>query len=170
MIKDGVCDACFVCGTDLVLNPCVCLMFQCLNMLSPEGKCKAFDIGGKISIQLPDLFVFESYFENVPLLGDGYVRSEGVVAVLLQKAKTAKRVYAKVLAAGSNCDGYKDDGITFPSGAQQVKLFRRVADLAGVDPSKIDFMEAHGSATRVREWLMLRNFSYLARVLIRCHI
>lgn len=47
MIRDGVCDACFVCGTDLVLNPCVCLMFQCLNMLSPEGKCKAFDISGK---------------------------------------------------------------------------------------------------------------------------
>lgn len=126
MIKDGVCEACFVCGTDLVLNPCVCLMFQCLNMLSPEGKCKAFDIGG-----------------------DGYVRSEGIVAVLLQKAKSAKRVYAKVLASGSNCDGYKDEGITFPSGPQQVKLFRRVAQLAGVDPSTIDFMEAHGSATRV---------------------
>ncbi|XP_065211282.1 fatty acid synthase-like [Planococcus citri] len=126
MIKDGVCEACFVCGTDLVLNPCVCLMFQCLNMLSPEGKCKAFDISG-----------------------DGYVRSEGVVAVLLQKAKSAKRVYAQVLAAGSNCDGYKDEGITFPSGPQQVKLFRRVAQLANIDPSTIDFMEAHGSATRV---------------------
>lgn len=50
MIKDGVCDACFVCGTDLVLNPCVCLMFQCLNMLSPEGKCKAFDIKGSTNI------------------------------------------------------------------------------------------------------------------------
>lgn len=49
LIKDGVCDACFVCGTDLVLNPCVCLMFQCLNMLSPEGKCKAFDIGGEFN-------------------------------------------------------------------------------------------------------------------------
>lgn len=48
MIRDGICDACFVCGTDLVLNPCVCLMFQCLNMLSPEGKCKAFDISGKL--------------------------------------------------------------------------------------------------------------------------
>lgn len=77
------------------------------------------------------------------------MRSEGVVAVLLQKAKNAKRVYANVMAAGSNCDGYKDEGITFPSGAQQVKLFSRVAQLAEIDPSTIDFMEAHGSATRV---------------------
>ena len=53
------------------------------------------------------------------------------------------------MAAGSNCDGYKDEGITFPSGPQQVKLFRRVAQLAEIDPSTIDFMEAHGSATRV---------------------
>lgn len=82
-------------------------------------------------------------------VGDGYVRSEGVVAVLLQKANVAKRIYANVLAAGSNCDGYKDDGITFPSGPLQVKLFRKVARLAGIDPKTIDFMEAHGSATRV---------------------
>lgn len=77
------------------------------------------------------------------------MRSEGAVAVLLQRAKCAKRVYANVLAAGSNCDGYKDEGITFPSGAMQVKLFSKVAQIAGIDPSTIDFMEAHGSATRV---------------------
>jgi len=86
--------------------------------------------------------------------GDGYVRSEGAIAVLLQKAKDAKRVYAKVLAAGSNCDGYKDEGITFPSCEMQVKLFKRVAEIAGIDPKTIDFMEAHGSATRVRRLYM----------------
>ncbi len=89
-------------------------------------------------------------FSNIHnVVGDGYVRSEGVVAVLLQKAKNAKRIYAHVLAAGSNCDGYKDEGITFPSGPQQVKLFTKVAQLAGIDANTIDFMEAHGSATRV---------------------
>lgn len=72
-----------------------------------------------------------------------------MIAVLLQKAKDAKRVYANVLAAGSNCDGYKDEGITFPSCEMQTKLFRHVAELAAIDPKIIDFMEAHGSATRV---------------------
>lgn len=103
------------------------------------------------------------YYQHfIKFTGDGYVRSEGIVAVLLQKAKSAKRVYAKVLAAGSNCDGYKDEGITFPSGPQQVKLFRRVAQLAGIDPSTIDFMEAHGSATRVIE-LIRCTIHYLLR-------
>lgn len=82
-------------------------------------------------------------------IGDGYVRSEGAIAVLLQKAKDAKRVYANVLAAGSNCDGYKDEGITFPSCEMQINLFKRVAKMAGIDSKTIDFMEAHGSATRV---------------------
>lgn len=62
------------------------------------------------------------------------------------------------MSAGSNCDGYKDDGITFPSGEQQMKLFKRVAQLADIDPSTIDFMEAHGSATRVCTNFLNINF------------
>jgi 3-oxoacyl-(acyl-carrier-protein) synthase len=123
-------------------------------MLSPEGKCKAFDISGKISsfMRTPCERIKPVTTDSLVLLcaGDGYVRSEGVIAVLLQKAKDAKRIYANVLAAGSNCDGYKDEGITFPSCEMQMKLFRHVAELAGIDPKTIDFMEAHGSATRVR--------------------
>lgn len=81
--------------------------------------------------------------------GDGYVRSEGAVAVLLQKAKVAKRIYASVLNAGSNADGYKDEGITFPSQEMQISLFRQVQDEVGVNATHIAFMEAHGSATKV---------------------
>jgi len=81
--------------------------------------------------------------------GDGYVRSEGVVAVLLQRAKTAKRIYAGLLNTGSNADGYKDEGITFPSKEMQVSLFRQVQNEVGVNATHLAFMEAHGSATKV---------------------
>uniref|UniRef100_A0A2H8TY64 Fatty acid synthase n=1 Tax=Melanaphis sacchari TaxID=742174 RepID=A0A2H8TY64_9HEMI len=126
LIQDGVCDNCIVAGVDLVLNPTVSLMFQCLNMLSPGGKCRSFDAEG-----------------------DGYVRSEGIVAVLLQRAKSAKRIYASVLNTGSNADGYKDEGITFPSQEMQISLFRQVQEEVGVKSTDLAFMEAHGSATKV---------------------
>lgn len=81
--------------------------------------------------------------------GDGYVRSEAIVSVLLQKAKTAKRIYAGLLNVGSNADGYKDEGITFPSQQMQISLFRQVQREVGVNPSDLAYMEAHGSATKV---------------------
>jgi len=44
------------------------------------------------------------------LPGNGYCRSEAVVAVLLTKRSAAKRVYATVVNAGNNTDGYKKQG------------------------------------------------------------
>lgn len=42
--------------------------------------------------------------------GNGYCRSEAAVVVLLTKRSVAKRVYATVLNAGNNTDGYKEQG------------------------------------------------------------
>ncbi|XP_050542847.1 fatty acid synthase-like isoform X2 [Daktulosphaira vitifoliae] len=126
LIQDGVCDNCLVTGVDLVLNPTVSLMFQNLNMLSPGGKCRSFDAEG-----------------------DGYVRSEAIVAILLQKAKSAKRIYAGLLNVGSNADGYKDEGITFPSREMQISLFKQVQRQIGVNATNLAYLEAHGSATKV---------------------
>lgn len=42
--------------------------------------------------------------------GNGYCRSEAAVAVLLMKRSVAKRVYATVVNAGNNTDGYKEQG------------------------------------------------------------
>jgi len=43
--------------------------------------------------------------------GDGYCRSEAVVAVYLQKKESAKRIYATLVHSKTNSDGYKDNGI-----------------------------------------------------------
>jgi fatty acid synthase len=69
--------------------------------------------------------------------------------VLLQKAKNAKRIYASILNTGSNADGYKDEGITFPSREMQISLFRQVQNEVGVNATHMAYMEAHGSATKV---------------------
>lgn len=124
-IRTGQCDAAVVVGSNVLLRPTSSLQFHRLGMLSTDGKCKAFDASG-----------------------DGYVRSEGVVTLLLQKAKDAKRNYATVVNTGSNTDGAKTEGITFPSGQVQKELILQVYREAGIDPSEVAYVEAHGTGTK----------------------
>lgn len=44
------------------------------------------------------------------LSGNGYCRSEAAVVVLLTKRSMAKRIYATIVNAGSNTDGFKEQG------------------------------------------------------------
>lgn len=124
-IRTGQCDAAVVLGANVLLKPTSSLQFFRLGMLSADGKCKAFDASG-----------------------DGYVRSEAVVSLLLQKAKDAKRNYATVVNTGTNTDGSKTEGITFPSGQVQKELILQVYREAGVDPADVVYVEAHGTGTK----------------------
>ena len=49
------------------------------------------------------------------LIGKGYVRSEGIVAIFIQRHTVARRVYATVVHAKSNTDGYKQAGTNINS-------------------------------------------------------
>lgn len=80
---------------------------------------------------------------------DGYARSEAIVVVYLQKAKHAKRIYATVVHGKTNCDGYKPQGITFPSSAMQARLLQECYEECGIAPSSLSFMECNSSGTRV---------------------
>lgn len=88
--------------------------------------CKAFDADGK-----------------------GYVRSETVGCVFLQRKADARRIYATVVHAKANVDGFKNEGITFPGGHAQEILLREVYAEAKVDPTTVQFVEAHGTGTKV---------------------
>ena len=50
---------------------------------------------------------FISYYYYV---GNGYVRSEGIVMIYIQKKDLAKRAYAEILGIKDSCDGYKEQG------------------------------------------------------------
>ncbi|CAJ0579052.1 unnamed protein product, partial [Mesorhabditis spiculigera] len=125
-IRQGQCDSAIVAGAHLTLTPTAALQFLRLGMLSDKGSCRSFD---------------ES--------GDGYCRTEGVAAILLQRKSKANRVYATVLHAKSNTDGNKEQGITFPSGERQAQLLEEVYSEAGVDPNTVYYVESHGTGTKV---------------------
>jgi fatty acid synthase len=79
----------------------------------------------------------------------GYARSEAVCVMFLQKARDAKRVYAKVVHAKTNCDGFKEEGITFPSRLMQAKLMEQFYKECCINPTSVDFVEAHATGTKV---------------------
>lgn len=67
----------------------------------------------------------------------------------MQKAKDAKRVYATVVYGKANNDGYKEQGITFPSSHMQSNLLRECYEDSGVPPNSLSYMECHGTGTKV---------------------
>ncbi|XP_072140212.1 fatty acid synthase-like [Dermacentor andersoni] len=125
-LRSGQCDAAIVGGSMISLKPSTALGFCRLGMLSPDGTCRSFDARG-----------------------NGFVRSETVGTFFLQRASEARRVYAKLIHVKANADGYKNEGITFPSGKQQEQLLREVYVEAQVDPREMAYIEAHGTGTKV---------------------
>jgi fatty acid synthase len=51
--------------------------------------------------------------------------------------------------AKTNCDGYKEEGITFPSRLLQTQLMEQFYEECHINPALVDFIEAHATGTRV---------------------
>lgn len=79
----------------------------------------------------------------------GYTRSEAICVMYLQRAKDSKRVYANVVYSKANCDGYKTEGVTYPSGAIQQELLAEFYDDVRIDPTSLSYVEAHSTGTVV---------------------
>uniref|UniRef100_A0A8B9FZJ9 Fatty acid synthase n=1 Tax=Amazona collaria TaxID=241587 RepID=A0A8B9FZJ9_9PSIT len=125
-IRHGSCSAALVGGVNILLKPNTSVQFMKLGMLSPDGACKAFDASG-----------------------NGYCRSEAVVVILLTKRSMAKRIYATIVNAGSNTDGFKEQGVTFPSGEMQQQLVSSLYRESGIKLEEVEYVEAHGTGTKV---------------------
>ena len=98
-----------------------------LGMLSTDGRCRTFDAAGS-----------------------GYVRGEGICAVVLKRSSRAEAdgdtIRAVVRATGANHDGRKQ-GITLPAPEAQEALIRRTYRDAGLNAADTQYFEAHGTGT-----------------------
>lgn len=83
------------------------------------------------------------------VIARGFVRAESGVVVFLQKLKDARRVYANVLNAKTNCDGFKREGMACPSGKFHKKLYEQFYQEINIDPRSVSYIEAHGTGTEV---------------------
>nr|CAH7769735.1 unnamed protein product [Callosobruchus chinensis] len=125
-IRSGQIDTALVGGVNMCTHPFVSLQFARLGVLSKDCSCKAFDQAG-----------------------NGYARAECASVLVLQRAKDANRIYANAIYAKTNCDGYKEQGITYPSGAAQMQLLNEFYDDCNVNRADLSFLEAHGTGTVV---------------------
>ncbi|XP_049519259.1 fatty acid synthase-like [Dermacentor silvarum] len=125
-IRTGQCEAAIVGGSLITLKPTKSLVYLNLGMLGPDGRCKSFDSRS-----------------------NGYARSETVGVFFIQRAREARRVYARVVHVKSNADGYKSGGLTVPSTKLQAKLLREVYAEANIDPLQVHYVEAHGTGTKI---------------------
>lgn len=77
------------------------------------------------------------------------MRSDTIGVVYLQKAKNARRIYATIIHAKTNCDGFKEEGITFPSFEKQKILLEELYEECGISPNKLSYVEAHATGTLI---------------------
>ncbi|WP_420978763.1 SDR family NAD(P)-dependent oxidoreductase [Burkholderia gladioli] len=129
-LRSGETDMALAGGVNLLMHPFGFVSFSKASMLSPRGRCRAFDASG-----------------------DGYVRAEGGAFVLLKPLERAladgDTIHAVIAGSGVNSDGYTQGGISVPGAATQAELLRSVYARAGVDPREVSYLEAHGTGTAV---------------------
>jgi 3-oxoacyl-[acyl-carrier-protein] synthase II len=131
LITSGRCDAVLTGGTESAMTATSLAGFANMTALSSSGVSRPFDAER-----------------------DGFVMSEGAAILVLEEWSVAERrgatILAEVLGAGSNADAHH---ITAPSpgGAGAVACMRLALDDAGVQPSDVSQINAHGTSTPLND-------------------
>ncbi len=128
-LHDGESDLALAGGVSVLLEPRKAAGGSAAGMLSPSGKCHAFD-------------------ENA----DGFVSAEGCVVLTLKRLDDAvtdgDRILAVIRGSATNNDG-RTVNIATPSADAQASVYRAALAAAGVDARSVGLVEAHGTGTPV---------------------
>ncbi|MDA0565678.1 type I polyketide synthase [Streptomonospora sp. S1-112] len=113
-----------------------------VNSMTSAVATRAFNDGGVLS----------DVCRPFDAKADGYVRGEGVVVVVLRRLADARarndRVYAVVAGSALNNDGRSPQGLGAPSADAQARLLADCYSRFGIDPGRVAYVHAHGTATR----------------------
>jgi polyketide synthase 5 len=140
-LHDGESDLALAGGVSVLLEPRKGAGGSAAGMLSPTGRCHAFDVGA-----------------------DGFVSAEGCVVVMLKRLDDAvadgDRILAVIRGTAANQDG-RTVNIATPSEIAQSSVYQAALAGAGVDASSIGLVEAHGTGTPVGDPI---EYASLAKV------
>jgi len=116
-------------GVQAILNGRIYELRADAMMLSPDGQCKTFDASA-----------------------NGYVRGEGCGVVILKRLSDAEadgdRIWAVIRGAVMNHGG-TGVGLTVPNTPALEQVMTDTLAQAGVAPTEVDYLEAHGTGTAV---------------------
>jgi polyketide synthase 5 len=128
-LHDGESDLALAGGVSVLLEPRKAAGGSAAGMLSPSGRCHAFDEAA-----------------------DGFVSAEGCVVLTLKRLDDAvtdgDRILAVIRGSATNNDG-RTVNIATPSADAQASVYRAALAAAGVDARSVGLVEAHGTGTPV---------------------
>ncbi|MGZ3146191.1 beta-ketoacyl synthase N-terminal-like domain-containing protein [Lentzea chajnantorensis] len=128
-IRTGECEVALAGGVHLNLAPESTVGAAKFGGLSPDGRCHTFDARA-----------------------NGYVRGEGGGVVVLKPLAKALAdqddVLCVIRGSAVNNDG-ASDGLTTPDATAQAEVLRAAYRAADVDPHRVQYVELHGTGTRV---------------------
>jgi 3-oxoacyl-[acyl-carrier-protein] synthase II len=136
MITRGAADVMLAGGTDAGLHPLTIAGFNVMGALSthnedPAGACRPFDADR-----------------------DGFVVSEGgavlVIELLEHALARGATIYAEIVGYGTSVDAYHM-AAPLETGEGARLAMQRALDRAGMDSEEIDYINAHGTATRLND-------------------
>ena len=126
-LQEGTCNMALAGGVNAILVPVNSLLMSKAGLLSPDGRCKSFSQSA-----------------------DGFGRGEGCGVVVLKRLSDAERDGDRIMAVlrgGAVVHNGFSSGITSPSGKAQTRVINAAIKDAGIAPSQVQYLEAHGTGT-----------------------
>ncbi len=134
-IKDGYLDACVAGGTESSRDEFTFGAFANMKALTKSG----------------DLTRASIPFDKER---SGFVLGEGSGIIILEEYEHAKargaKIYAELAGYGETCDGYHMTS-PMPSGEAAAKGMMLAMEEAGIKPSDVDYINAHGTSTGLND-------------------
>jgi 3-oxoacyl-[acyl-carrier-protein] synthase II len=132
LIRDGAADAVIAGGTEGCIHPLILAGFCAMRGLAAEEE---------------DPTRASRPFDATRA---GFVMSEGAGILLLEDMERAKSrgapIYAEVLGYGASNDAYHMVAPD-PESVGVVEMMRQALERSGVDPKRVDYVNAHGTST-----------------------
>jgi iturin family lipopeptide synthetase A len=114
-------------GVNLILSPVGTIFLSKAGAMSTDGRTRTFDAQAS-----------------------GFARGEGAGVVVLKPLEDALRdhdfIYATIRGSAVNQDG-RSNGLAAPNRWSQEAVLREAYKRAGVSPSKVQYIEVHGTGT-----------------------
>ncbi|HSF38970.1 MAG TPA: condensation domain-containing protein [Thermoanaerobaculia bacterium] len=127
-LLDGECEMALAGGSTVNFPHRAGYLFEEGGIASPDGHCRAFDARAR---------------GTVPGSGAGVVLLKRLAEALADR----DTIHAVILGSAVNNDGAGKAGFTAPGVESQIQAIGEALALAGVDPDRVGYVEAHGSGT-----------------------
>ncbi|PPQ99823.1 hypothetical protein CVT24_009617 [Panaeolus cyanescens] len=138
-LQSGQGETAIVCGANTHAWPGVFGFLSAQKMTSPNARCATFTN-----------------------MADGYVPSEGAAALIVKTKSAAlrdgDRIIGVIRSTDSKHDG-RSQGLVAPNVKAQIAMQIALLEKAGLSPSQIDFIEAHGTGTSLGDLIEIQGIN-----------